>query len=239
MNLNKELLEIQEQWNQCVLFPYIESHNDHILSRPFYFGVSDEYMGSPKKIMIVGQETRDYGSYHDDWPMPDIQKWGIDYLRRQLWSVRSEDFKYNRSGFWKLFRCFEKCGYVPCWNNIDKIHQQKGMASTIRLTDDHKRVFCRQYGNDNKSLLRREIEIVKPDAVVFITGPKYHVSMTESLGLPEGSLDEEKPTREYFCREITKKAGLGMPTFWAYHPSYLNRIHKIPDCVRFVLDRTP
>jgi len=237
MNMNKSLAVVQEQWNQKILFPYVEQHQEHMLSRPFYFGVSDEYTVSPKRIMIIGQEARAYGSYYDEWPMADIQKWGIDYLRRQLWGVRSKDFKYNRSGFWKLFRCFARSGYIPCWNNIDKLHQQKGEGSTIRLTDELRRVFCCTYGEDNKSLLRREIEIAKPDVVLFITGPKYNISMTESLGLPEGYLDDEKPNSEVFCREITEKAGLEIPTFWAYHPSYLNRIHKLADCVQFVLER--
>lgn len=240
MNTNSKLLELQEQWNQNVLFPYVENLDNNILSRPFYFGVSEEYLESKHKIMIVGQETRDYGHYNHDWPMPAIQKWGVDYLRRQLWKSGTEEFikghKYNRSGFWTLFRSFLKRGYVPCWNNIDKIQQAKGMASTIRLSNEHKRIFCRQYGEDNKSLLQREIELVKPDVVLFITGPNYHVSMTESLGLVEGALEELKPNRTKVCREITKEAGLGMPAFWAYHPSYLNRIHKISVCVQFVLD---
>lgn len=238
MHMNNMLAEAQQQWNNQLLFPYVEQHQDHILSRPFYFGVADAYVESPKRIMIVGQETRDYGSYYDDWPMSDIRQWGVDYLRRQLWGIRCEDFKYNRSGFWKLFRCFAKAGYIPCWNNVDKIHQQKGNASTIRLTDEQKRAFCCTYGTDRKSLLRREIEIAEPHVVLFITGPNYHVSMTESFGLPDGALDAYRPTREHFCMEITEQANLGVPTFWAYHPSYLNRIHRIDDCVRLVIDRT-
>ena len=86
--MNNKLAEVQEQWNQTILFPYVAEHNDHILSRPFYFGVAEEYIDSPKRIMIVGQETRNYGSYYDNWPMSDIRQWGINYLRRQLWGGR-------------------------------------------------------------------------------------------------------------------------------------------------------
>ncbi|MBR4864757.1 MAG: hypothetical protein IKU07_09290 [Oscillospiraceae bacterium] len=236
MSLNQSLIMAQEEWNEAVLFPHVTEHENHMLSRPFYFGVSPEYVESPKRIMIIGQEARAYGSYHDDWPMPDIQQWGIDYLRRQLWNIRPTEFKYNRSAFWRFFRTFAKSGYVPCWNNIDKVHLQKGNESTIRLSYDLKKVFCRTYGEDGKSLLQREIAIARPDAVIFITGPKYHVSMTESLGMSEGGLNHTRPNSEAFCKNITKEVSLGIPVFWSYHPTYLNRCHKLADCVQTIIE---
>ena len=35
MNMNKSLAVVQEQWNQKILFPYVEQHQEHMLSRPF------------------------------------------------------------------------------------------------------------------------------------------------------------------------------------------------------------
>lgn len=239
MEINKDLLMMQEQWNNVVLLPYVQSHEKHILSRPFYFGVSQEYVEGDCKIMIVGQETRDYGCYSDDWPMPHIQKWGIDYLRRQIWKSGDEDFiskhKLNRSAFWKLFRKIAQRGCVPCWNNVDKIHQSKGKGSTIRLSDEQKSVFCRQYGENMKSLLQREVQLAKPDVVLFATGPHYHLSMTTSVGISEGALDDKKPTPNEVCTDITDIMGLGVPTYWSYHPSFLNRIHKMNECVDMVV----
>ena len=170
-------------------------------------GVSNEYIRSSNRIMIIGQETKNFGLYTDDWPMNDIREWGIDYLQKQLYGIESTKNKcnYNRSAFWKLFRLLEQKGFAPCWNNIDKIQQtidektvpfsfstnekpQNKVVCHISYTnDDTKRVILE---NINRSpLYAGEIEGVGPrycpsieDKIVRFADKKRHQFFIEPCG---------------------------------------------------------
>ena len=117
-------------------------------------------------------------------------------------------------------------GFELCWNNVDKLHRYKDKESTTTtetLTVEYEKQLSAQYGADCKSLLQREIEIVKPDAVVFLTGPNYRVTMCTAFGMPDNALDADRPTKTNICSEISKILNLDMPVFWTYHPGYLSR----------------
>ena len=167
MDLNKQLQQVQIEWNDKIVEPFFIKGNDYNLSRPFYMGLPHEYINSSRRIMIIGQETKDFGLYDDDWSMMSIREWCIGYLRRQLWEIDKGKYGYNRSAFWKLFRAFEKHGFTPCWNNIDKI-QRTIDNRTVSLTNELEAHFCKQYGSDNKSLIQREIEICKHFIITMI-----------------------------------------------------------------------
>ena len=66
--INKELLKIQLKWKNEVVKCFLENHKEQQseLSHPFYFRVSDKYTSFEKKIMIVGQETKNWGKYSEE-----------------------------------------------------------------------------------------------------------------------------------------------------------------------------
>lgn len=235
MDLNNQLLQMQNEWNKVVVEPFFEKNNNYNLSRPYYMGLSSEYINSNKRIMIIGQETQGFGLYEDDWSMLSIHEWSIGYLRRQLWGIDKEKYSYNRSAFWKLFRSFEKYGYTPCWNNIDKI-QRTINNKTVSLTYELEEHFCKQYGQDNKSLIQREIEICKPNVLLFITGPYYDFSMETSFGLEKGTLQKYRPTKDNLFSDVTDVFNLGIKVIWTYHPTFLNRNHKIDNCINDIVN---
>ena len=225
--INNELLKLQEEWlEQCHAEKLASIYP---LSRPFLFAVTQHYIESGLRVMVIGQEARNYGCYTSDWPLPAIQQFTVNYTDRQL-GYRKTDDKYNRSPFWNLFRGLDRLGIAPVWNNVDKFHQIKD-TKTSPLSLEIERQINIPYGDDNLTLLQREIEVAQPTVILFVTGPDYHETMARSLGIPDGQLCDQAPTSGYLYRNITNICGIGLPVFWSYHPAYLQRKRKLKDTV--------
>lgn len=224
--MNTELLRWQMQWDKTCVNPYVTSNNPALFSKPFTYGVSKEYMTAAFKLMVIGQEAAGFSAYNEptDWDIPRTQQWVVDYTRRQLWGIRAGDAKKgktNPSPFWDFLRKLNENGLTPSWNNIDKVYQKKSQNNgekVIRLTDAQRKKF-NEAVCDGRTLLQREIEISKPDAIIFVTGPYYRVSMETALG--GVSLGDKVPTPGRIWTDISSKAGLGIPCLWTYHPRYL------------------
>ncbi len=240
LEFNEALKKLQNEWNEKILIPYAKDHPETI-SKPFYYGVSKEYCRANKRIMIVGQETNKFEVYTDNWPLDDIQPWCIDYLQFQLWKIEAigrDKVDYNSSPFWRMFREFDSRGITPSWNNVDKIQQYNAKdEKNFPLSIEQEKYFSCRYGNDNKSLLQREIELDEPDILLFITGPNYSFTMATALGLEEKVLKSYRPTKQNFCVEITDLLNIKPKVFWTYHPAYLNRNYIIVTCVNYICEK--
>lgn len=234
--MNKKLLAVQTQWDQVRVAPYAKE-NPCKISRPFAYAVPEEYMTADFKLMVVGQEAAGFSAYDDPiaWDLQRTQQWVVDYTRRQLWGIRGGDAQNKRpncSPFWNLMRNLNWLGLTPSWNNVDKVYQKKTCKTNekvIRLTDDQRREFNKAVC-EGKTLLQREIEISKPDGIIFVTGPDYCISMETALGL---SLEDKVPTQDTILTDISKEANLGIPCLWTYHPRRLCGMHlSLSDCAQ-------
>lgn len=234
-NINQKLLEIQIEWNDKIVEPFIEANPEqkNELSLPFYFGVPDKYRVADKKVMIVGQEAYNWWKYLEEADKDYLQQWAVGYLEKQLW--QTGEYRFNNSAFWMFFRQLNQSGFTPCWNNIDKLHRYVDQK-TKPLTAEQDRVFCAQYGSNNKSLLQREIELVNPDAIIFIIGPNYQCSLEHSFGLQTTSnqLSQLRPTLTCPCPDIASIIRMDVPVIWTYHPTYMNRKGMLKDCVNTI-----
>jgi len=226
--INIELLALQKDWLSKVVEPFITKGYDEQFSRPFHFGVSEQLDREKKLVMIVGQEADCFWRYEDNDKTPDyIQQWCIGYFDKQIFKTPFPEYdQFNHSAFWRFFRMLHQEGFELCWNNVDKLHryQDKGATNaTETLTAEYEKQLSIQYGEDSKSLLQREIELVQPDAIVFLTGPNYRVTMGTAFGLSDTMLDLFAPTKSNVCSEISKILNLDIPVFWTYHPGYLSK----------------
>lgn len=228
--MNQKLLDLQTHWDKSLISSYVKE-NPYSLSRPFAYGVPEEYITADFKLMVVGQEAAGFSAYEDPtaWDLQRTQQWVVDYTRRQLWKIHAGDAKEGRtncSPFWNFLRNLNKNGLTPSWNNVDKVYRKKKRHTgekVIRLTDDQRKKF-NEAVCDGKTLLQCEIEISKPDGVVFVTGPDYRISMEAALG--GISLGNKVLVQDQLLTDISAEAGLGIPCLWTYHPGYLCRIHK-------------
>ena len=221
MGMNEQLFKYQELWFKDIFDPYAK--NNPKISYPFFTGVSDEYEKADRKIMIVGQETQGWGQYKPDWTLEDSRQWVIDYLRYQLHYSKDPVLKNKfggrkRSAFWSFFKQFSGYDIAPCWNNINKAQT----PNAHRLSSDSEQVFNSLLPGQNKTLFQKEVEILKPDVIVFITGPDYATTMETAMNLKEGSLQNIKPSHQKYFIDISSVAELGVPTFWTYHPTHIS-----------------
>lgn len=236
--INQELLEKQILWSKEVAAKVLEKSNDQLLSQIFSFGVSEEYFKSDKdnRIMLVGQEAHCFGKY-DKAELPDgilssNQEWAIGYMGFQLqqdgWKKDIGKYAKNHSPFWEFFRGLKKRGYVPAWNNIDKLHgYNRETGDWERLARDD-RCALNNGDIDGKTLFWHEVNIARPQKIVFLTGPNYQASMQAALGK---DLSGYAPSTKSLCNRIAACDDLEIEVYWTYHPAYLQRIHKLDEVI--------
>lgn len=127
-----------------------------------------------------------------------------------------------RSPFWRAYREYrhhlgdESYGFETSvlWTNLFRMSLDGGSVLAGRADEWH------QVLEASKDLLRREIEILRPTAIVFHTGPRYERALKDTF--PSLSIQTFK---DY---DVTRTARLEHPSLpthaWrTYHPGYLNR----------------
>ena len=215
--------KLYEDWQSNILEPFLSNNKDHQYSNVFVPGIPSTFTQPNGKIMIIGQMTNNYGIYGTE-TLEELEHFSRIYLERQAYG-RVNDWKYNSSPFWQFFRQLKQEGFDLIWNNVDKVHKIIN-GKTIWLSEKDELALNGRYGSENKSLLEREIEMISPTAIIFITGPNYAYSMATSFDLPKSSLYNIRPTKAKSLVNIKDYLGLSVPAFWTYHPNYLNRTYK-------------
>lgn len=222
--------------------------NGFELSCPFCMGVTQEYIANKdnkKKIMIVGQQPLGFGCWNDhiedfyseddknEWSHIGLQNWAIEYLKTQLGNKTERGIKYNSSPFWRLFRALKE-NYALCWNDIDKVYYGKKDNDFHEgtLTYEAERFLSApfEYKGKKISLVKREIEIARPDVVIFATGPSYALSMAIALdyeypkkpinSIKNIHLRQADPVKELDSIKLDDKI---IKVLWTYHPGYLTQ----------------
>lgn len=217
---------------------------DYCISEPFFFGLPQEFLDNRNKplIMVVGQETNSYGEIKNiligDKNQEDrigkSQNWVVEVTRYinglkddyqwENYDGKKQSIHIKSTPFFRFLSGLAE-NYNVCWNNLDKIHYAT-IANKIKKTvtlysEDEKYLFQSKIKSTQKTLLESEIEIVKPDIVLFVTGPKYKKSMEYQIG----KVFQGKPnTKENLIKAREKEY------YWTYHPVYLSRI-KMTDKV--------
>ena len=234
-DLNKKLLEIQQEWKEK-LYNGVLVGNEGQISCPFSCGVSDEFLTSDKKVMIIGQNAVGLGCQYNKYDLPQMQEWSIGYLEKQL-NISNNEYKRNSSPFWRFLGALKAAGYFPCWNNLEKVVRYKVGEIKEYHVENNEREILNQRFVDGKTLLQKEIEIVNPDMVVFVVGPRnpYYSAIKQIFDLSDEMLENYYPKydTDRLCGEITNIVKLGIPTFWTYHPQFLSH-HK---CMDVVIDK--
>lgn len=169
---NDELREIMKSWIDNVFKPYYEGESKKYrdeknvdLSCPFYFALSDKYVqweNGKKRLMIVGQEPRGFGSWSKDNEKPGYegktsQDWAQTFLDAQLKKTakissfnkdEGEPYKCEPlySPFWDFVRKLNE-KFVVCWNNVDKVYFTNGVNTDREDNSDetgHKKDYPKE-----------------------------------------------------------------------------------------------
>lgn len=183
------------------------------LSKPLLIKVPDGYADTAIRLLVVGQETR-------GWGLPGVD--GVAQLMDFYGETRNKTNTTILQAAKELFNGINPQGpeLAFLWSNLIMLDQNgKRPNTTVEEVVSRFR------------LLPKEIEITKPDAVVFFIGPYYRSRLAATF--PGIALQPAAP-------KISRAVHPQLPTssFHTYHPGYLRRgnWHVITDLIRLICD---
>lgn len=235
LSINENLRNFQKQWYKEIALKWMQyghkkdiknyvnrkyGNENYSFSEPFIMVLPKHQNEQAPLLMIVGQETNGYGDKKDfsgdDKSFHASQEWATNFMNEQLNTYSDKNIYY--SDFWKFIRVLkrklnEKKGEINiCWNNLDKIHYKLvDQNNCIKLYKEDEKYLNQVIPHTDKTLLQTEIDIVKPDAVLFVTGPNYGLSMKTAL--QQDNITE--PTLDNPIVKINSNINM----FWTYHPA--------------------
>ena len=181
------------------------------------------YSAASRRLMVVGQETFGWGD--GNWNGSS----GSDLVDRLLRCYGEFDLGRNRkimprkSPFWiaahqinERLNPGESAGFL--WSNLYKVDQAQAPRRRHRPTPEVERALLTEF-----NVLPREIELARPCAAVFFTGPNYDGMLAATFpnvrwsAIPDLGAD----AAQFVVR--LEHPGLPITTIRSYHPAYLWR----------------
>jgi len=218
-NINIQLYEVYRKfWNNLKdALQKINTVNLKI-SDPLLLYAFPEYEKAKVKLLIVGQQTCGWSDDSGDTLDADpIKKVMERYKNFHLGE------KYKKSPFWysshDLYNKLNPDGpaYGFLWSNLIRVDQ-----NCQRPKELIENVVC-----ESSPLLAYEINLLKPDIVVFFTGPYYDNRLKKTFG--KLTFEKVEGFRERVLSRI-QHDGLPKYSFRTYHPNYL-RLQRLLESV--------
>ena len=159
-NFSKALTNIVEDDNYIIkpTNPLLLKHRD-----------CDAYENAEIRIMIIGQETNGWGYYEDGFfynEMDEISEMYSEFYSGYKFEEHRGFFKNHFNSFLKLLKEKYPEKKASCfWNNVIKV----GKANDKNTPPEYILEIEQKYF----SVLKEEIEIIKPNIVLFYTGHAY------------------------------------------------------------------
>jgi len=171
------------------------------------------YHNAEIKLMIVGQETNDWeGMFgrHSVRMLQDIYK---RFVVENNYSNKSTFWRYIKKWSGLIEAANPKSSVSVVWNNINKM----GRVGTIGKPNKESRWIAEKHF----AVFEEELKILKPDIVLFFTGPYYDDALEVYLpGIILQNIKEGTAKQIVHC----KHPALPKLTYRTYHPGYLNRL---------------
>lgn len=230
--VNDELRSIIRDWRDSdrIQKQLLKSGKDKF-SDVFVPGITEYYADDAnakgRRILLYGQEARNF-YFNANNSVEDIQGWVINYALCQVYQTDCDESKakWNASPFWTFFRKIKRHGWHPVWSNLDKFHRVDLInKKTKSLTIGEEVVFNSPVKEGEKTIVQKEIDVLKPDLIVFLVGPHYIDSLCTALKIEKDQLAAIKPSAsaENYCVQISGAlTKLSMPVYWTYHPAFIN-----------------
>jgi hypothetical protein len=185
-------------------------------THPLLLQISDEYENADLKVMFFGQETNDWcGVFEEDDDISPILKTYQDFYL-------NKGYESYGKPFWNYIKKLKnnntadnskKIGYV--WNNLLKIGKCESGTPQNGLLNETLKYF---------NVIPQEIELLKPDILLFFTGPNYDQYISERIG--EFSVESiEGFDNRAFCKLNFKHLPVKL-ALRTYHPAYLQRTKR-------------
>ena len=237
--INKKLLTYQRKWFVEIVEDWVSNSTNNQKKKKHFskyaeaIGFSEPFFtsvyatdGNLPKVLFVGQETNGWGNYSNfdgtDKALIKSQEFVAEFTKNNI-AIRDKHLKiqdckgYDPHIFWQFVRnVYDKTGngIHIIWTELDKIQYYCGNKYYKLWAEDEN--LLNSPVENGKTLLLLEIETIKPDYIVFLTGPKYSQSMGTALDRMD--IKDHIPTFDdpIVCFDL-----FGTPCLWTYHPSTL------------------
>lgn len=174
---------------------------------PFLILPRRSYCEYDKRIMICGQETQGWGNELDGMNPDEVSPQRI----MNIYNGFVNSGAYN-SPYWNFSHRIEEA--LPeartVHNNIVKVGKRTGAGC-----DDSINALALQHFN----VFRREPEILRPNVILFLTGPNYDWRIKSVLG----GFSARTVAPGMFIDRLSFADTSLPPAFRTYHPGYIQR----------------
>lgn len=211
MTLTPELQQIYLQaFNHCMdTIESVPSSSEGGPANPLVIKPPVGYFESGLKVMYFGQES-------NGWEGPYIQSSGIGHLL----GVYDEFVKPGRYGghfwnaIWRFQDAFKEADPSSSflYNNLIKIGKEDSKGRPCKKVLDWQEPWF--------DVIRQEVRLLKPDVVIFFSGPRYDDIIERVFGSVELSAVGGYSIRQVAC---VHSDILPARAFRTYHPGYLWR----------------
>ncbi len=181
---------------------------------PLLLSIKNEevYNNSDLRLMIYGQETNSwYDKFHNNIASI-LDCYDSFFNEGKCWSYGGQ-FWNGVNRFVELLQLkYPDKKISIIWNNVVKIgkYNDKGFPPD----------YIYEIEREHFSIIEDELKIIKPNLVLFLTGPNYDRIIADNYG----KLNYSKITNEFTERELAKLDLRDVPfSFRTYHPNYLWR----------------
>lgn len=207
----------QKYWDGYIT--HIRNNPNIEPANPFLIVEPSGYQERAKKVMICGQETQGWGNEFDDRPesatLEAILNIYAGFVNRG---------GYN-SPYWQFINSLKRAcpdvGFV-C-NNIVKIGKKHGPGCDNQINELTLKYF---------PVIPEELNILKPDLILFLTGPNYDWRIRKTIGdFKTKNIGNIKRFDEIiFHNPLLPKA------FRCYHPRYLRHCGEEDNVRSYVVE---
>ena len=197
--------ELESLYNRHWTGYYDNIRSKEDSSYPFLILPYDKYFTASYRVMVCGQETMSW-----EWEGRIDPKNPVESLMKQY-----ESFIYGKaknSPIWnfekRLRKALPAAGFVS--NNIVKIGKRKGAGCDENIF---------RLGLEHFPVVHEEIDILKPDLVLFLTGKDYDGRIRAVLGdFTSQPIDADRYIQRLKFADPTMP-----PAIKTYHPGYIQR----------------
>lgn len=209
MNEQNRLNEVYaDAWDRLTEFKKVIPE----LSGPLLINIPSSYLSQKTRLMIIGQQT---------------QGWSDGNISEQLSCYKKFNFgeNYYATPFWNITRKIQRALTIDefsiVWSNLNRCDFD---GARPPHSIEKKLISL-------SSILTSEIEILKPDVVIFFSGPNFDWHISNNFNNPLFST-----IQGFSGRELSRVEHKLLPkhTYKTYHPRYLRQSGIEPRFIEFI-----
>jgi hypothetical protein len=204
-------------------------------SAPLLIYPHDRWQSAAVRLLVIGQETlrwryepSEIGSMRP--PIRNFKDFSATadgaaaMCEMYRWFALARRFPTLNSPFWRAFRLLDGCinplADSALWTNLFKINVSGSVVRNCTVSE------IRAIQHAQEGLLGHEVDVLKPDVVVFFTGPSYDKAI--QCAFPKAEFHPLMPEFTVSELAIVNAPGLPAKAIRTYHPVYLQRSRRWP-----------